>query len=104
MGNVTMTLDAVPKGIISMRNKRARTGTAQMSTSYATGGDAILAGDQKFGLMQTPESVEFEPDDGYDLIWDAANNKIKAYVSGGTEVAAVVNLSGVVSKFKAYGR
>ncbi len=49
MGNVTVVLDYVGRPA-SFGNKRVSIGRITFSSSYATGGDTIPAGDRKFGL------------------------------------------------------
>lgn len=60
MGNVTVAYD-YPGRAPSMGSKRMMTGTITMSSSYATGGDSIAAGDRRFGMPQMLESVQLFP-------------------------------------------
>lgn len=70
------------------------------SSSYATNGDTINFG-STFGLIghgkatpDQPTAIYFSPSSGGHLAWwDSTNNKVKVFVSGGTEVTNATNLS-----------
>ena len=105
MGNVTVTMDASTLGLKVIGNKRCRTGTITMSSSYATSGDSIPAANQKLGLSVIEKILIF-PRLGYALEPDSqtAPTKILSYTSGGTQTANATNLSTVVAQFIAIGR
>lgn len=68
--------------------------TFTFSTTYATGGEAFdpavtFAPHVRGSIL----AVEIPPKGGWTFEWDSAAKKIKAYVSGGTEVSAAANLS-----------
>jgi len=105
MGNVAVALDSLPSGLKLWGNKKVRTGTITMSSSYATSGDSILAAYQKFGLASV-EKVHIFPANGYALQVDSqtAPTKVLSYTSGGTQTTAATNLSAVVAQFIAVGK
>jgi hypothetical protein len=105
MGDATVTLDPLTRGLKTIGNRKMRTGTIAGSTSYATSGDAILVGSQKFGLSKV-EKVLIFPKGGYtyEVNSQTAPTLLLAYVSGGTEVTATTPLNGVVAQFIVIGQ
>lgn len=64
------------------------------STTYATNGEAFDPATTYSSMVRgTILAVEVVPKGGWTFDWDATNKKLKAYVSGGTEVTNAVNLS-----------
>jgi len=88
------------------------TGTVTFDSSYATGGEALVATD--IGLSANIEFINCAPASGYLFEYDYTNGKLKAFNStkGGTipaggapgvEVATTTDLSAVVLRFIAFG-
>ncbi len=109
MGNVVVALDSVGRPA-SFGNKRVSMGTITMSSSYATGGDSILAGDQKFGLNKLESLQLFAPTGTHkaDLDSRTAPTLVLLYHTGAVSVpfveeANATDVSAVVIPFIAVG-
>ncbi len=111
MGYVTVAYDSVGRPA-SFGNKRVSMGTITMSASYATGGDSILAGDQKFGLAQLDALYLFPPLVGtHNVGLDSrtAPTLVLAYHTGAAvatpfdEEAGTTDVSSLVIPFMAVG-
>jgi hypothetical protein len=92
------------------RNTRITSGAITMDASYATGGEAITAAD--VGMKRAIDRIIIESEDGYILKFDKLNSKIMAYYADNDagadgaliQVAAAVDLSGVVAGYIAIGQ
>lgn len=108
MGTATFTGNATNPTNVN-GNLRVKQGTVTMSSSYATGGDALTPG--AIGLERII-NWDINTDDGYILKYDKANNKVLAYYAdydAGADgaliqVANAVDLSAVVSDSKFEGK
>jgi len=81
--------------------------TFTMSNSYATGGDTITAATMPQLVAGNVVDADLFPTvNGYTFKLDIANSKMLAYVSGGTQVTAAVDLStlGALTLFMAVRR
>lgn len=88
------------------------TGTITFDSSYATGGEALVATD--VGLSSNIEIICCSPASGYVFEYDYANKKLEAFNTTkggaipaggapGVEVASTTDLSSVTCRFIAFG-
>jgi hypothetical protein len=68
-----------------------------MSNSYATGGDTgfLAASGLAAGSYRSILFTMIRPANGYTFVHDAANDKLLAYTSGGTQTTSTTDLSAV---------
>lgn len=95
---------AVTSTILKKRvpgNRREVVGTVTFDNSYPTGGEAWVA-ETATGLS-TIDYIHFTPVNGYTFQRNAAGTLLLAYVSGGTEVANLTDLSAITTRFVAVG-
>ncbi len=112
MGDVNFTQSAVT-GDLHMNStegnqqpRKVIVGTFAMSSSYATGGDAVVAAD--LGIATIAVLIPSTTDGGFALAHDAGTNTIKAFEAGVDgaaldEVTATTDLSGETASFIAIG-
>lgn len=108
---MALTVTLAGDWLSSLGNKKASTGTITFDSSYASGGESLtpaMVGLQKIDFISLNQG-----EDGYVFHYDAANQKVIAYVTidpgdaGGANVvlqeAGAIDLSNVVVEFHAIG-
>lgn len=107
-----VAIDAGPDGRFVTGDRQIRTGTISLGT-YATNGVAVTKAN--FDLPVVLNHLEVDPSAGYLFEFDKTNSKVKAFrqkdpaAAGGAdialpEVANAVDLSAVLSRFRASGK
>jgi len=110
MANPAVVFDAQPGGKSTMFPRKIRRGTFSCGT-YATNGAVVTP--SLFGLNRI-DDIDIQPTGGYVFEWLPATGKVKAYrqkdpaAAGGAdiplpEVANAVDLTAVLSRFRAEG-
>ncbi len=82
------------------RAERMVVTTVTFDSSYATGGESLTPADLGFGRI---DFLSTATDGNYLIVWDKANNKLKAYTAAGAEVTAATNLSAIAIRILAIG-
>lgn len=72
--------------------------------SYPTGGLALTPANLGFSDPATELVVLAHPAGGYTFQYDAANQKLKSFTSGGTETTNATNLSAITTFVRVLGR
>lgn len=79
---------------IKVGNKKVVLQTIAFDSSYPTNGEVLTIG--QLGLTMADQILIF-PSAGYTFNYDAANSKVKAYASSGTEVSNTTDLSALTA-------
>lgn len=95
-----MALTAVDRSRSIIRNKRFVVQSITFDNSYATGGEALTPAMLGLG---TVDFVSFSTNGNFSVVWDRANNKLKAFTAAGAEVANATDLSTLVVDIFAVG-
>jgi len=95
-----MALTFVDDARSVIRNKRMVVASVTFDSSYPTGGEPLVAADLGLGSI---DYLSATTDGSNAIVWDKANNKLKAYTAAGAEVANATNLSTVVVRILAIG-
>lgn len=82
-------------------NRRERVATVLFDSSYPTGGEPFDA-NAVLGLGTIDYMIVLSQN-GYTFTYDSSAKKLKAYASGGTEVADTTNLSTITATVIAVG-
>ena len=86
---------SIVRAIYNGRDLRMIPFTFTMSNSYATGGDTTASAALPTNAYSVLLWVDIMPKNGYQFQWDATNDKVLAYSSGGTQVTSTTDLSAI---------